>query len=181
MTPISSPSLKLNGEPKPNTMPTKQTPLLLTSITLLFILFGLAGCATQQNFAYGTELSADKIAQIKKGVTTRAEVETLFGQPANVSIMGDGKRMMMYGYTSTESEGHADASAYIPVVGLWAGGGQAQVHTRTQSLQIILNAQDVVEDYEFSDNSTNTHSNVSGLAGGLSSSTTSSTNPTGNK
>jgi hypothetical protein len=89
--------------------------------------------------------------------------------------------MMMYNYTSTQSEGHADAAGYIPVVGLWVAGGQAQVQTRTQSLQIILNPQNVVEDYEFNDNSTNTHTNQGGLASGFSSSATSTTNPTESK
>jgi outer membrane protein assembly factor BamE (lipoprotein component of BamABCDE complex) len=174
-------SLKLNGEPKADAMPTKPIPFLLTSIALLFVLFGLAGCASQQNYAYGTELNADKVAEIKKGTTTRAEVETLLGPPANVSMMEDGKRMMMYSYTATNSEGHANATAYIPVVGLFAGGGQGQAHIHTQSLQIILNPQNVVEDYQFNDNSTDTHTDISGLAGGFSSSTTSSTNPTDTK
>jgi len=115
---------------------------------LLFIITGfVAGCAS---VSHGTKIDKDKVSQIKKGVTTKAEVELLLGHPAHTSMAGDGRRMMTYNFTE------ASSTQYIPVVGLFAGGSS----THTQSLQIMITKSGVVEDYEYSDNSQNTEGGI---------------------
>lgn len=79
----------------------------------------------QSSLQYGTKIEPATVAQLKKGVTTRTQVEALFGPPQQVVMMGDGKRMMLYGhYTAGER----------------------------RSLQIILDSANVVQDYEFNVN-----------------------------
>jgi outer membrane protein assembly factor BamE (lipoprotein component of BamABCDE complex) len=138
------------------------------------------GC-TSQNFEYGTKLSADNVSKIKKGVTTRAEVEALLGPPDNVALVGDGKRVMSYRYTSTQTDVHATAATFIPYAGLFVGGAKGQSQTHTQMLQVILNGANVVQDYEFDDNTGNTAINSSGGLFAPSTSSTTSTVATGNK
>jgi len=145
----------------------------------LCLFLTLSGCFSN-NAEYGTQMSADKVSQIKKGVTTRAEVEALLGPPMMVSMMPDEKRMLMYSYTSTQTEAHATAATYIPFVGGVVGGGKAQLQMRTQTLQVMINAKDVVEDYEFSDNTNNTAGASSGFMG-MNSTSTTTTAPTGSK
>jgi outer membrane protein assembly factor BamE (lipoprotein component of BamABCDE complex) len=104
----------------------------------------VAGCASS---SYGTKLDKNKVAQIQKGVTTRAEVEQMLGQPENVSLMGDGRRMMMYSYT--ESNAHVKGTSFIPIAGAFMGGSEGTMHH--QQLQVVLNKNDVVEDYVMND------------------------------
>ena len=111
----------------------------------------LAGCMTM---SYGVKLDRSKVSQIKKGATTRAEVESLFGPPAFVSLMNDGRRMMSYNFTETSAA--PTPETYIPIVGAFVGGANAQ--TRTQMLQIMLNKADIVGDYEFTDSASKTES-----------------------
>jgi outer membrane protein assembly factor BamE (lipoprotein component of BamABCDE complex) len=143
------------------------------AFTLCFF-FGLCGCASN-TYESGTPMSADKISQIKKGVTTRAEVEALLGPPDFVSLVGDGKRVMSYHYSSTQTEAHATAATFIPYAGLFVGGAKGQSQTHTQTLQVILNAANVVQDYEFDDNTGNT---AIKSGGGLFAPSTSSTTST---
>ena len=125
-------------------------------------------------------MNADKVSQIKKGVTTRAEVEALLGPPANVFMMPEGKRMMSYSYSSTKAEGHATAATYIPYVGMFAGGSKGEAQTRIQTLQIMLNAKGIVEDYDFADNTNNTALTTGGFMG-MSNQSSTTTQPTGSK
>lgn len=140
----------------------------------------LSACSSV-NSETGTQMSADKIAQIKKGVTTRAQVEALLGSPASVSMMPEGKRVMSYTYTSTQASGHATAASFIPVVGLFAGGTKVDGQMRIQTLQIMLNAQGIVDDYEFSDRTNNLANTSGGFLGMANQSTASTTQPTAGK
>lgn len=114
--------------------------ILLSAVVAWF-----SSCASTSG---GTQISSDKVSQIKKGVTTRAEVEGLLGPPAHVGLMSDGRRMMTYSFYETSA--HATGATYIPIVGAFAGGAKGQ--QRVQTLQIILTKEGVVQDYEFSDN-----------------------------
>src|SRR3989344_3974883 len=94
---------------------------VIIAVTLaLFVI----GCVST---SVGTKMSADKIDQLKKGVTTRAEVETLFGKPIATSMLGDGRRMMVYNYSGTKVKptglGATIGSAFVPGGYLFMGGG----------------------------------------------------------
>ena len=115
--------------------------VFLTLATLLTVLSLPLGCMST-----GQKMDQSKVDQIKKGVTTRAELETMFGTPFNVAMMGEGKRMMVFMFATVQVK----ATNYIPVIGHLVGG----TDDRQQILKVILNKDNIVEDYEFSDKST---------------------------
>lgn len=127
----------------------KKLLILAASITALVL---ISGCSTATS---GNKIENDKVSQIKKGVTTRTEVEALFGKPDSVSIMGDGRRMLFYNYTETS----ATANAIIPYAGIFMGDKR---NMRRQTFQVILNKADIVEDYEYSDQASKTDINYIG-------------------
>lgn len=58
-------------------------------IVIAFAL-ALAGCATQRlNLPAQNVITAEKVAQIKKGATTKAEVRTIFGAPYDRLVFPD--------------------------------------------------------------------------------------------
>jgi len=123
-------------------------------VLLICVLF--VGCATTSTS--GTKFDKNMISRIKKGVTTRAEVEATLGSPTYVAMMGEGRRTMQYNYIETTTS--TKASTFIPFYALIGGG--ATVDQRIQNLQIMLNKDHIVEDYEFSDNAGTTD-----MSGGL--------------
>jgi len=111
---------------------------------LMALVMALAvGCMSS-----GQKLEEDKVSQIKKGVTTRAEVEALLGQPSHVTIVGNGKRIMFYQYYEMKAKG----TSFIPYAGAFVGG----TNNRQQMLQIMLDEHNIVEDLEFGDRQTET-------------------------
>lgn len=108
---------------------------------MLACLAASSGC---MNTSSGTPISTAAVSTIEKGKTTRAEVEALLGKPEMVMMLGDGRRMMSYAYTATKV-GINPATA---ILGPFASGGGT---SRTQTLQIFLTRDGVVEDYELSD------------------------------
>jgi outer membrane protein assembly factor BamE (lipoprotein component of BamABCDE complex) len=61
----------------------KNIPMKWNLMILACCLTLMAGCAS-----YGNKMDRSKLDQIKKGVTTRAEVEALFGPPMTTALMG---------------------------------------------------------------------------------------------
>jgi hypothetical protein len=146
-------------------------PTFRYSIGFGFFLMLFAGCASSTNGT--TALTDDNVKHITKGVTTRKDIETTFGPPYAVSITGGGKRVMTYMYSSSDM--HIKPVTYIPVVGMFAGGSQTQVESR--SLQIIVNENNVVEDFQFNDSGRN----IDRSGGAYAASTTSTPTSTQNK
>ncbi len=104
----------------------------------------------------GTQsLSSDRVAQIKKGVTTRAEVEQLLGPPSSVSMMGDGRRMMFYMGMQQHINQAGRMAFAVPLGGILIPANDS-ASRRMEQLQVVLSKADIVEDYEFSDSTTNT-------------------------
>jgi hypothetical protein len=109
-------------------------------------------------------LTSDKISQIKKGITTKAEVIDLLGQPDSVGMMGDGRRMMMYSGMQGKIDNSQSAFGAIPIAGALIPEHTSQIMHR-QSLQVILSSDDVVQDYEYSDNASESDTSMSVLGG----------------
>ena len=107
----------------------------------------LAGCAATSS---GTKMSANQVDKIKKGVTTRAEVEANFGTPLNVSVLPDGRRMMTYSYFAMNAKAKITPFMFLPHANLFAGG--AIGNQERQMLQVYLTKDNIVEDYEFNNN-----------------------------
>ncbi len=111
------------------------------------------GCAT---YSGGDQnLNSAAVAHIKKGVTTESQVIAILGQPDSISIMGDGGRMMTY--TRTEGGGNDSQMglAFIPIAGAFIPEHTSQT-SRTRMLQIIVGKNHVVQDYQYSDNASQT-------------------------
>lgn len=121
-------------------------------LIVLVPLISLAiGCMT---YTQGTRIDESQVSKIKKGVTTRAEIEAMLGPAENVVMMGDGKRMMEYRFM--ERSAATSPATFIPYVNLFAGGvTRRDTH---QALQIILGKDGIVEDYEVSDSGNTTSS-----------------------
>jgi outer membrane protein assembly factor BamE (lipoprotein component of BamABCDE complex) len=118
----------------------------------------LAGCMSQSpEMVSGSPIDPAKVALIVKGKTTRAEVEALFGKPDAASLMPDGRRSMAYNYSDTKTSVNSMSMMLSGVTGGLAGGSSGvKVATRTQTLQLYVSKDGVVEDFEFSDNQRDT-------------------------
>ena len=98
----------------------------------------LAGCASA-----GNKIDPDAVSKIEKGVTTKAQVIALLGNPMSVSLLGDGREMLFWSYARTRLKG----ATFVPVVGLFKGGS----NTNTNAVQVLLNKDKIVEDFTSND------------------------------
>ncbi|MEA2708916.1 MAG: hypothetical protein QOF78_1517 [Phycisphaerales bacterium] len=105
------------------------------------------GCASTSS---GTKMETTQVSKIERGVTTRAQIEQMFGPCGSITLMGDGRRMMLYSYHETDT--HVKGTTFIPFAGAWMGGSEGT--TRSQQLQVILTRADVVEDFVMNDGTT---------------------------
>lgn len=84
----------------------------MKKIVLFLLTAALTACATS-----GTQLDAGKIDQLKPGISTIADTESLFGQPQGLIHNPDNTTTLMYSYSSEQM----DAKSFIPVVGAFVG------------------------------------------------------------
>lgn len=119
----------------------------MKTLLLLTIIAMLSGCAS-----YGNKLNTNYIKNIKKGETTEQEILTNLGSPMTVSLTPEGLKMMMYMHIYSS----AKASAFIPIVGAFAGGAD----TDTQTLQIWIDENGIVKNYAFSNSQTELNTGV---------------------
>lgn len=68
-------------------LPAKWRRLFQLSLLLLFSSSFMQGCAFVRG-SVGEEFETDRIAKVKKGISTRAEVGVLFGAPDNIVEAG---------------------------------------------------------------------------------------------
>lgn len=80
----------------------------------------LAGCA-----ASGVKVSERHMESLQPGVTTRADVIRLLGEPTSVSTHFDGTSMMVYSHVRAQ----ARPASFIPIVGAFAGGSDVSAST----------------------------------------------------
>ena len=73
----------------------------------------MAGCAST-----GNNFDESKVSQIKKGVTTEAELVQMFGQPQNRAVNSEGQTTLMWHY----SEGRVKGESFIPYARPFIGG-----------------------------------------------------------
>lgn len=84
-----------------------------------------AGCATS-----GRQIDPNAVAKIQKGVTTRAQVIALMGEPQAVSNNGNGIEVLTYMYVHAQANG----ASYIPIAGAFVGG----VDSHSQHVTVLL-------------------------------------------
>jgi outer membrane protein assembly factor BamE (lipoprotein component of BamABCDE complex) len=130
------------------------------SILLLAIL--LAGCATKTTISGSPAIDSSRVSQIHKGVTTRQELIDTFGSPAHSQMMGDGRRTLVF--VSNQTTMKADNKMWIPFAGPFVGANDKH-ETRMQNLQVVLNRDGIVEDFEFSDQTSEISMKASAFGG----------------
>lgn len=111
---------------------------VLAPVALALSSVALSGCAT----SYGQKIEADRVAQIQKGVTTRAQIIEWFGQPMQTVMMPDGGRTMYFVYYRQSAGGF-----YGQVAKTIAGKGQAQTGN---NLSVVIDKDGIVRDFEYS-------------------------------
>lgn len=107
----------------------------------------LGGCVST-----GTKVTADQAAQFKRGVTTEAEMIAALGEPNSTARSADGTITDVYSY----AHGSADASSYIPIVGLFAGGGKGKSNMAT----FIFTPDKVLKDYSTASSATHVKTGI---------------------
>ena len=122
-------------------------PMRPTVRLLLAALCAMLSACMSTNNSSGQPIDAAKVAQIAKGKTTRAEVEALLGKPEATVLVGDGRRMLSYNYSQ---------------MNMRAGFAGVKGTTRVQSLQVFVDRDGVVQDYELSDNVRDVKGNMLG-------------------
>lgn len=83
---------------------------------LVLCVAALVGCVN-----HGVQVSQEKVAQFKPGVTTEADVIAALGQPTSVTTMNG---MKLVSYTGVQAQ--ARGATFIPIVGLFAGGSDVR-------------------------------------------------------
>jgi len=120
------------------------------------LVVSLSGCF---GFKTGQKFDDSSVKNVRTGKTTRAEVIQMFGQPPTRNSTGGGKETWLYQYADIRS--HASAITYVPIVGLFAGGGKSTSNQQTLTVQF---AGDVVSGCTYGKSSSDTTVNT-GLLG----------------
>ena len=115
-------------------------PIILMSVSLVM----LGGCATtitngNHRVAHLTRASVQK--DLVKGVTTKAQVESLYGSPVTTEFTSNGDLEWIY----NGAKDKPDAKEFIPFVGAWLGHD----HITTKTLAILFTKHNVVKNYSF--------------------------------
>lgn len=109
-------------------------PALKLLITL--VAAALCGCATA-----GREIDVSRLSQIKKGETTRAQVDQLLGPPNGITQDADGNTTYTYSFASARVKGQT----FIPIYGAFAGGSDVTTQTTT----VTFGPDSKVTDYKY--------------------------------
>jgi len=118
----------------------------------------LAALALSACASTGVRVTDDQISQFKEGQTTKQEVVAVLGQPTMTMRNADGTTMVMYTY----AEARTRASAFIPIVGAFAGG----MDTRSNSVVLTFDQQGVLQSTSSSSSEYGTATGIAVDAGG---------------
>jgi hypothetical protein len=89
------------------------------------IIIALAGCAS-----VGQNFDDSKVSRIEKGVTTEADLNTLFGAPTSRSVNSEAQTILMWTYVESSVTG----KSFIPYAGAFVGGNRSRNKTLTVTL-----------------------------------------------
>jgi outer membrane protein assembly factor BamE (lipoprotein component of BamABCDE complex) len=99
---------------------------MIASYFIVTVLFTLpAGCTHHMGNKTITDERAH--AKVKEGVTTKQEIQTLFGKPTMVHFTDDNDEIWTYSYSKTSTR----KITFVPILGLFFGGTDTQFHTLT--------------------------------------------------
>ncbi|MFT4271189.1 MAG: hypothetical protein QM578_09275 [Pantoea sp.] len=83
----------------------------------------LAGCVY-----VGTNFDESKLANVQKGVTTKQEVISMFGEPTTTTVDSDGNEVLMWSYSIGSAFG-----ANAKVLSVKTHNGKVQSYTVSKS------------------------------------------------
>lgn len=119
--------------------------------SFFIIVFLLSGCSTSGNQNLKNETPQSLQSKIIKNKTTKTELLTKLGEPDTRTTLDDGNEQWRYFMYNNQF----NATAFIPVVGLFTGGSQ----TQSKTLEIEFNGEKVSK-WAFSSDNSNTKSGV---------------------
>ncbi len=105
-------------------------------VFLILIILFCSGCAS-----YGTEIRQTSVDKIQRGVTTKQEIIDVFGTPDGAYFDSNNRSVLYYNAGKIKQSGWN----FVPFVGLF----HSEVNMKTQMLTIVLNKNNVVEEYSF--------------------------------
>lgn len=111
-------------------------------ILFLILFVAIIGCAHQESYVLGRDFDESKLTQIVKKKTPQYDVREIYGDPNDIDLSNDGQEKWTYYYSeeSTRKEGGFKKTP--------------QVQRRLKRLTFTFNNRRIVQDYEFSDNTT---------------------------
>lgn len=116
--------------------------IMSNSLVAIACLF-LAGCAAQQgNHILADVKHEDLKGKLKEGVTTTENVRAMFGDPVDTRMNLDGSEEWVYELIRAD----AKATAYIPIVNLFASGAD----TDKKTLRVLFDKKGVLVKYIYS-------------------------------
>jgi outer membrane protein assembly factor BamE (lipoprotein component of BamABCDE complex) len=116
----------------------------MKKITLLLTICCIAvltGCT----FSSGTQVKQSDVSKIQKGVTTKQDLNNLFGAPDSSSFDSDGKEIEIWSYWKQNNSG----TDYIPIY----GAINQKSKMTSSELKVTLNKDKIVEDYSLTESS----------------------------
>lgn len=123
----------------------------MSLFSLVFVAF-LAGCASTGNVAIKEETESTISTKLIQGKTTKAEVRSLFGAPLSTTFTDAGNEIYKYSFSKTQ----ANASNFIPIVGIFTAGA----HGTEKNLTIMFDDKGIVKRYSLDESAVNTRTGI---------------------
>lgn len=90
----------------------------------------LAACATT---SVGTDFDMNKVNQIKKGVTTQADVIAMFGKPSTTSNTSNGVSVLGYSHVVSRGNALGHGSSKIKILTITLDNGIVKDYSQTEN------------------------------------------------
>jgi hypothetical protein len=116
---------------------------------LFAIIFGMTALISAC-VSVGNSFNLERTEQIRKGVTTKANLIQWFGKPNSITRKGDGTQVLAWIY----QESKVKAQSFIPYAGMFMGGADSSGKRLTVTLK-----NGTVSDYEASGDEIESRSN----------------------
>ena len=118
-------------------------------ITIIATVALLAGCASSGNENVRSETMSTVSTKVIKGVTTKDQVKSLYGEPSEVTLTDSGSEVWKYSYS------HATAKAvnFVPIIGLFAGGADVNKN----EVVFIFSKDNIMQNYTVHASQSETH------------------------
>ena len=112
--------------------------------TLVVLTLGFTGCASRGNEVLKAQDPTTVNQTIVDGQTTRAEVQQIYGAPAQTSFLSEKNEVWTYRWARATAQGQN----FIPVVGAFMRG----YDVRKKELVIVFNERNIVARHTMTDN-----------------------------